>query len=532
MTIKGCNASICVKKVFYPIAEDCNVPRLIELTLDFDGQRQILCVPPQEYTAKGLFKRCPLLRVSNKRGFDDVLINNLMEGLSTGEIQRGLYFENSGANTLPDGSICFVHGQEVIGPLSSPYAVSDEIRRTNLIGKDTSISPLPSLLLASPPQVLLVLAYVLQSSIRSLLIQNGINLQSVLYILGGQGLGKTTLATRISGIYKEGEKATGFIQLGSTSAATNDLLTSLRDQAVIVDDLCLSASQCEMKERLRLAAKLLRQATSDIPIIKKQGNRTVKLPCAASLIITAEFSLDNMSDLTRCVLVPIQAPLDLSDALTPELMGAAVRHYLKWLAKHFSSELDKIRHDMNDTQTSDFHGTRMATNYGCLRAVFLSFLRSLHTIELPSQAKDKIAQRMDTALNKAIHVHHDLIGQLMERIPVGNLPFCILEGYRHGAFDLANKIKKLGDHDGILYKDDLCLRSDALIQFIRQQPGYRDWSRNRITRELKDINALVIQEEKTDTVHLTKESPRVYRIRLNILKNAAKNFKEETIHGN
>ena len=138
--------------------------------------------------------------------------------------------------------------------------------------------------------------------------------------------------------------------------------------------------------------------------------------------------------------------------------------------------------------------------------------------------EDKIVHRLDAALNNALCVHHDLIDQLTDHIPVGNLPFCLLEGYEHGAFSLAEKPKKLGNYDGILYKGDLCLRSDALIQFVRQQPGYHNWSKNRITRELKDINALVIQEDKTATVHLTKKSPRVYRIRVKVLKDTAKKY--------
>lgn len=119
-----------------------------------------------------------------------------------------------------------------------------------------------------------------------------------------------------------------------------------------------------------------------------------------------------------------------------------------------------------------------------------------------------------------------MIDQLKECFPVGNLPFCILEGYKNKAFDLAKKIEKLSKNDGIVWKNDLCLRREALVQFIRQQPGYHDWTSNRITRALKDINALALQEDEAATVRLTKEEnvPRVYRIRLNVLKETAKKY--------
>lgn len=524
MTIKGCNAAVHVKKAFYSIVEDSGLPALIEVALDFSGQEYKLLIPLQQYTAKGLCNRYPLLRISNKKAFDSILIEDLISKLSNGSVQRGLYFEKAGANILPDGQLCFVHGPEVIGPISVPYAVSDEVSKVYLIGKNCPVFPLVSLLLTSPPQTLLTLAYVLLSSIRSLLIESGINLQAALYVLGGQGLGKTTLATRIAGIYKRGGDTAGMIQLGSTSAATNALLASLRDQPAIVDDLCLSASPSEKKERLRLAAKLLRQATSDIPIIKKQGGRTIELPCAAGLVVTAEFPLENLSDLTRCIFVPIQAPLDLPDELTSELIGTSVRHYLRWFTEHFPAELNEIRNDMDSMRDFPLSDARMATNYTCLNAVFRSFLRSLHVLDLPAHVEKQIPKRMDAALAEALSIHQNLISQLKDHIPVGNLSFCLLEGYKHGAFDLASKLKKLDTHDGVLYKDDLCLRSDVLVQFVRQQPGYHDWSRNRIVQALKDINALVIQEEKTATVRLAKGLPRVYRIRLKVLRDDATKY--------
>jgi len=119
-----------------------------------------------------------------------------------------------------------------------------------------------------------------------------------------------------------------------------------------------------------------------------------------------------------------------------------------------------------------------------------------------------------------------MIAQIKERFPVGNLPFCILKGYENGAFDLTKKIEKLTKYGGIIWKGDLCLRREALVQFIHQQPGYHDWTSNRITRTLKGINALVLQEEEAATVRFTKDyaTPRVYRIRMKILEETAQKY--------
>ena len=131
---------------------------------------------------------------------------------------------------------------------------------------------------------------------------------------------------------------------------------------------------------------------------------------------------------------------------------------------------------------------------------------------------------MDDALCLALDKHKALKKEIEEKIPKGNIAACILCGYRQGAFDLAKKPEKPEIHEGTIWERDLCLRPEALIRFIRLQPGYHDWSRNRITQSLKDIGALVLQEENASTVHIAKDLPKVYRIRLDVLKDVAEYF--------
>lgn len=95
-------------------------------------------------------------------------------------------------------------------------------------------------------------------------------------------------------------------------------------------------------------------------------------------------------------------------------------------------------------------------------------------------------------------------------------------------FSLAKKLDDLDKHDGIMWHDDLCLRRLPLLSFVRQQPSYQNYTVHRIVQELSDINALVVQGDDY-TVSLgkkkdKKKAPRVYRIRMNIVKETAKCF--------
>lgn len=530
MTVDGCNGSVTILTAYYALSANANQPPLcVALEVRVGNLVSICFLPIKELNAKGLQKECPLLQFKGKQAkanFDEALVGELTDGLTDGSIQSGYYLEEPGAIIFPDGHIGFLRGSELLGICNRPYMVAPEIRDIKLAGEGNALPYLLSLLITSPLQVLLVFAYVILSSIRSLLINSGIDLQAVLYIVGGQGLGKTTLATRIAGIYKKSGSTIGTVQAGSTHSAVNALMTTLRDQPIIVDDLCLSASRDTARKRVELASKLIRQATGSIPIIKKAGKATVELPCETSLILTAEFHLENMSDLTRCIIVPIQSPLNIPNELTPNLIGDAVRHYSLWFTEHTREELGQFREAVHGAVSERNIDTRIATNYACLMTAFQSFIRSLTDSEYSTKLVDLALNMMDMAFTKAMEQHQAMIRQIKETIPLGNISYCLLEGYRNGAFNLAKTAKKLKKHDGIIWKDDLCLRKEPFIQFIRQQPGYHDWSSSQIKRFLKDINALVIQEENADTVRISTEPgvPRVYRIRTKILKETAQRY--------
>lgn len=59
---------------------------------------------------------------------------------------------------------------------------------------------------------------------------------------------------------------------------------------------------------------------------------------------------------------------------------------------------------------------------------------------------------------------------------------------------------------------------------MRTQKGYQNYTISKVIQELKDIGALVVQEEGTAQVKIKKGVPRVYRIRINVLESEAKEF--------
>ena len=229
--------------------------------------------------------------------------------------------------------------------------------------------------------------------------------------------------------------------------------------------------------------------------------------------------MENPSDLDRCIIVPVDQYLNLPGALTPELIGDILRIYSKWFAQNHEHAIQRLKTDLNSDWWQE-QIPRIRTNYGCVRWAFQCMLNALEDYGyLSPENHMKLLKRLENALNNALDKHLMLKQKLMEQIPMGNLAAILYSGYINGDFDLAKKPSKLGQHEGTTWHGDLCLRPEALLRFVRLQPGFHGWSRNRITQELKDIGALVLQEENASTVHIDKDLPRVYRIRLNVLKD-------------
>lgn len=524
-----CNANVTLCCAYYdPSTDPEPIPVSVKLRVEARPPHNIwkkeFSVPLDKLTAKTLQKECPFIQfeISDKE-ITRLLREQLQRGLQEGTIPKGRSFHETGAVYLPDRTLGFLRGSELIpDECKQPHVLASEIEDIQLLEENTTAQTWITALQTAPLAALLVIAYVMLTSVRSLVRSAGVTLQAILYIVGAQGLGKTTLATRLAGIYWDRASGTlaNIAQAGSSISGTEHLFAIHRDQPVIVDDLCRSAGRDTERKRRELGAKIIREGSGDIPIIKKRGKEIEKRTCNAGVILTAEYAMDNPSDLTRCLIVPVNERLNLSSMLTPELVGSMVRHYSEWFSNNSDYEFRRLKDTLNGGWKSKLE-PRIRTNYICLRWAFQSLLNSLDDAGLRSDVKKELHAQMDKAVDMALSEHMKFKRDILEQFPVGNLAACLYEGYKSGSFDLTKKIGKLQKHEGIMWGNDLCLRAEALIRFVRLQPGFHDWNRNKISRELKDIGALVLQEEGASTVHLDDDSPRVYRIRLDVLKDAA-----------
>lgn len=450
----------------------------------------------------------------------------------------GSYFEKNGIYRLSDGAFCAVEGNRVLGISGRDCLVSKDVSMLSVLRAGrTSATQLP-LLAMSPNAVLLVFAFVLLTLVRSAVIDAGIDFQGVLFITGPQGIGKTCLARRIAGfVNRQGEpphRPALFFDAGSTPSAIRDAMSLYRDLPLIIDDLCISASPRMMQRRLELTTQIVREATNAADIVKKSSRgELLRLQCVAGVVFTAEILLNSRSELTRLILVPLDQPLLLPEELDADTISAIAGEFLNYFIDHSDSLLTELRkviqRDGNIFAFSECHNPRVRTNLLTMRWAFQTMIKAAKYNGASATVCERLAARFDEGLSESVDAFNTEMKKLEAKIKKGNLAFILLQGYQNESFGLMPKGKKskhLSEYDGMIFHGDLCLRSDALRTFVRQQDGYHDWTLNKIVNKLMDYGAICIQEESTKQVKISKKGgvPRVYRIDLDALKREAAKF--------
>lgn len=239
--------------------------------------------------------------------------------------------------------------------------------------------------------------------------------------------------------------------------------------------------------------------------------------------MTAEFALDNASDITRCIFLNIDKPLCLPPSLSSDLIGAACVAFLEWFLVNETLMQNQIQHLSGENWASITH-PRVKANVQILDWGFRAFAYAASTEGASQQLIDIAYDHFCEAMEHSLDYQDHLLDQLDRQRQKGNISALLLEGYNHNTFDLCKNVKKLKSHEGIIWHGDLCLRREALERFVRLQDGYGNYTIAKIVQELKDIGALVIQEDGTAQVKLAKGAPRVYRIRSEVLFDTKQEF--------
>lgn len=533
------NAEVEVTCVYCNIAS--SKPEYVDVCLRFEYfEPSTYSLAFNDLDAKHLTQLDPRFHCSNAPALKKYLLDQALSILAHTKTapdpgasdKIGYCFDKNGLYSLDNGNKAFVYGDQLIGNCGRPYILAQKYPLHVQTGSDHALINMASILLLAP-NALLVFAFVLATALRKVILDSGADFQAALYIVGPSGRGKTTLAKRVTGfiVNPQTSHTALFHDAGSTNAALHDWMYYCHNLPIVVDDLCKSSSSSIERKRRAVGSQLVRESTNAAAFTKMKSNlENVQLNCNAGVILTAEFSLETASDITRCIYVPIEEQLHLPAALTSQLCGSATVAFLDWFVKNENYALCALHHSL--TAISKEEGEmRVYKNMTILEWAFECFLQAAEKEGLDSDSAVQLRRFFESECNASRTAQKKQLDELNRQKKKGNLSWVILGCCEKGCFRLGDKKKHLNGNakDGIWYKNDLCLKGASLEQFVREQDGYHDYSSRRIGSELHQSGALCINESGSFTVKLGTDKhgncyPRVYRIRLDVLKDTAQSF--------
>ena len=556
------NFTPVIETAYYPLEDSQDdIPAYlgIQLILE-DGSMRRLTLPMTSNLARTIVAEEPRA-VLLKTGYAPLVQKYIVDQLSKtgrpGECQRGVYLPGNGTYRLADGQHVTVWNERIAGStkLKVPYMIKPNDSYHIAKHAENPMQTLVNALLGNDAALVLPVTYAFLVSRRDVLTAEQHPLQGGLYITGIQSSGKTTLARRVFG-YTERigtpGKAALVLEAVSTEASVRDTLSENPGCVVIIDDLAKSSSRTIEAHRKKLGGAMLRLAANEGDSTKKgKTGKTDHRDCTAGIALTAEFVLDGISELTRSIFVNLEKKLNLTDDVCPALIGAVLEEFADWFADNYEHAIEllhKIADSPDILQNLRVDGAdeftelltrerRIQDNLALLQWAFVCMVEMIKsTVKLSPHQEQALYEKFWKAVHLSVSKQVDEFSKIRTHLKEGNIAHLLCEAIDSDEFKLCRKKEKLFKRNGIVWKEkkgvikQVGIKQTALVQFIRNQNGYQNYSSRKITDYLKDIGCLTINEDKSNTVHLGKIKdgkrplPRVLLIDVETLRDSAEEY--------
>lgn len=381
------------------------------------------------------------------------------------QLQEGrsdLYFPQSGWYRLPDGRRVFAAGDELLPGISREEAGA--LMQTSLSGitlaapEDRSPEELAPEFLSSLAEHLQyrlpVFGYAIFSALRSLWKEVQLPFACALFIVGRSGTGKTTLARNFCQLYDKNGAPAEYLDAESTTSSLGEILHKTRDRTVLYDDICRTSNTGNQRKRLENGVKAVRYAANESSRMKMSGLDPQTHPCQAGLVLTAELLPQELSELTRCLLVQVHDYHIGGTARDRALAAGMLKGYLSWFARHCEQELENLncaRNSFPATPHPDVE--RLWRSFLQIDWCVESFLRFLQTLPTCRDQVPALKGQFEQCLMGVFSEEMDIIRQRQEQS--GPIEKRILQGIRTGSIS------------GFPYKGCFCARFEEIMACLR-----------------------------------------------------------------
>ena len=366
----------------------------------------------------------------------------------------GVLLSRTGWVKLPNGRHVYNTGTQVIGNTGGvEVKLSDTLPRLELTDQCTEMDDKQLLqsyfrkLSREPDILILLVAHMVRSLLASMFERLGFPLRYILYLVGVQGSGKTTVANDFGLPLTDMTQNTPApaTRALSSKSAVRDFAAEYRDMTALLDDVCTSSSAETRRISTNIAAYTLRFAADRIPeTISRPGGGQRKVRCTVGLVITGEFPMSKPSDLTRCVIVEVDHQLRGKEADDRAVSSAVVSRFVQYLAEHFDSVSDEIQSALSTFRADAVAegGPRQQQHMGELSCAFqllLEYAQKMGAIDDVEMAEWGL--RLKSALGRSLSANMRLTAKF-ERENVSNIAKIIADAMKNETILLAKNKEK------------------------------------------------------------------------------------------
>lgn len=438
--------------------------------------------------------------VTASRYLDIALLSYCLGNPKNSTAAMPLYFQQHGLCRLSNGCWLYVAGDTVLGmPPDTDYVIAQNVRQAHLardpaLSTSEAVQTLCRLLEKNRDILFPVWGFVIAGSLRSALSGADMTTFPLLGIIGGQNFGKTTIAQRYLLLYDDNlnpDRCWGQFDANSTSAAIITQVSDFRDQIVLVDDLAKSGSSTEQRKRQDLLASILRFAANGTGRAKINEKKQIEQQiCKAGVAFTGEFMLQNPSDITRSILVPIDQ--QMKGGQPDERTVAATVFYalIQWLLPQLDQKLEELHQLLTNVQ-ADSNPRLMKNGLLILWALELFFQFAEEQGAITNVYHQQSSAAAEQILNQILNQQALQCERLTNENPKGNLSWYILYGHSHNLFPVGTDQKSVNIKTcGLINKDALYIRPSMLLQYFQEHTPYQLSSDKEMNKQLKQEGVL------------------------------------------
>lgn len=353
------------------------------------------------------------------------------------------------------------------------------------------------LLARSIPQVSTPLClYFILTLIYTRLIHMGVSPTFWLWMVGHSGSGKTSICKQTLCFFPDSAQTPFTVSLTGTSAGINQILADRYDAPLLLDDFSSSEGTQQQKLYQDLIDAIMRHSTNGSGRHTKNG--LVETHCLP--VVTAEISLKSYSLASRTLSVFIPSGIDFSlfDQIqqNPHLVSF-VNDFLVWLVENpglFDIFSDNKAWLLSPDHHRPFADARLCSNMRFLYAAQWLLFEYLENIGFSKPRWKGTRKYLLAELKKLGEINHTYLCQLKQNKLSENGADWIL-ALSHAL--LSKRCFRFGKNAGELinssidacwHKDDIAVKPDAVLRFLKHSFPMKAWDKQTIYRALDTAN--------------------------------------------